>query len=147
MSFPGYKNSFSEEVSDKPRTKFGSLSGNDFLLNNTVEFVTKMKINDGSFKLKNVVKTAEKDGNVSYNVSNDATLEYYCNETKTSLRTKFKPRALQVQLDFPKVNFFRGSVNPYFRLGSSTALTNLVPSVGWVYTQSNIKVHVRNTAR
>ena len=142
MSFPGYRNSFGEEVSDAPKTNFDSLSGDDFLLNNTLEFTTKMKINDGSFKLKNVVKTSEKDDTVTYNVSNAATLEYHCDYINSSLRTKFKAKALEFQLDFPKYSFFRGTINPYARLACSTGFTGVVPSVGYIYAEPNLKFHV-----
>jgi hypothetical protein len=143
MSFPGYKNSFSEEVTDGPRTNFSGLSGDDFLLNNTMEVTTKMNIKDGSFKLKNALKTKQDEGNVSYNITSAATLEHHCNKTNVSLRTKFKAKALEFQFDFPKLSIAKGNLNPYFRLGCSTGFTGLVPSAGWVYTMDNVKIHVR----
>jgi len=61
MSFPAFKNSFSEEVTDLPKSKFSAISKDDYLLNNTFEFNTKMGINDGSFKLKNVISTVDEN--------------------------------------------------------------------------------------
>jgi hypothetical protein len=142
MSFPAYKNSFSEEVADQPKTQFSILSTDDYLLNNTAEFVTKMTINDGSFKLKNVIATKEEDGDRKYTISNDATLEYFCDYTKASLRTKFKPNGLQFQLDFPKYSAFRGSVNPYLRIDSTNNLTKVLPSLGWIFILNDLKIHV-----
>jgi hypothetical protein len=141
MSFPAYKNSFSEEVTDLPKTKFSAISKDDFLLNNTFEFNTKMSIADGSFKLKNTILTVD-ESPVKYNITNDATLEYFCKETKSSLRTKFKPKALQFQLDLPKYSLAGGSLNPYVRWDTSSSFTNNIPALGWVYIWNKFKFHV-----
>ena len=136
ISFPIYHNVFTEEAAKQPKTQFSILSNDNFLLNNSVKFLTKTPIkNDGSFTFKNQIATDDKYGTRIYYMSNDANLEYTYKQIRASLRSKINPSALQLQfqLDFPKYDAFRGTLSPFLKFDSIYNFNRLIPSFGCVF--------------
>ena len=134
MSFGGFKNSFSDNVTDVSDSLAMETLEGDFNLSNQVQFATKFKHSRGTVKVNSSLKTSgTEQETASYSLDNDSAIEVDFPRFQTVVQTKLKSKAGQIQADFGRrVVNNNISVHPYFKLNYKNDFTGVIPGFGAV---------------
>jgi len=143
MSFQGFSNSLSEEVTDLPKTNHAALSKDDYDATNAIKFSTKFAHKTGTVKLNNTVTSSQTDGGISFNIKDDSAIEVSCPWNNSfTVRQKVKPTNYETHIDFgQRIGKCGSKIFPYFRLNLNNDLTHCVPGVGAVFVGERFKLH------
>merc|ERR1712032_296573 len=135
MSFGGFKNSFSDNVTDVSDSLAMETLEGDFNLSNQVQFATKFKYSRGTVKVNSSLRTAgTEQETASYSLDNDSAIEIEFPQCQTILQHKLKSKASQMQADFGRrVVNSNINVHPYFKLNYKNDFSSVIPGFGAVF--------------
>ena len=135
MSFGGFKNSFSDNVTDVSDSLAMETLEGDFILSNEVQFATKFSHSRGNVKVNSSLRTTGvEQSSATYSLENDCAMEIDLPKLQTLVQHKLKSKASQMQADFGRrVVNSNINVHPYFKLNYKNDFSSVVPGFGAVF--------------